>query len=80
MKQIKTCIRDFYLTTTIPIACYNEFMVEFNQIDKRFFGLYCVLNVTYQQENIIYIFYINGKDFKENDPGEPGQEIDKYIH
>ena len=47
MKQIKTCIRDFYLTTTIPIACYNEFMVEFNQIDKRFFGLYCVLNVTY---------------------------------
>ena len=32
----RTCIKDFWLTPTIPIACGTECEVEWNPIDRRF--------------------------------------------
>lgn len=34
--MIKTCIKDFRLTPTIPIACGCEYGVEWNPVDGQF--------------------------------------------
>ena len=35
MKSVKTCIKDFYLTPTMPIAFGTKCEVELNPIDKQ---------------------------------------------
>ena len=79
MKQLKTCIKDFYLTPTIPIACYTECTVEFNPIDRQFW-IYTIWGCRQLARKLWTHILYNGKESKDNDTREPGQETDKYIH
>ena len=57
MKQIKTCICAFYLTPTMPIACYTECMVEFNPIDKQFW-IYTVWGMSPIRKKTLDTYFI----------------------
>ena len=55
--MVKTSIKDFWLTATIPIVCNTEYKIEFNPIDKQFW-IYTIWGYTTISKRLLDKYFI----------------------